>query len=645
MQLDYLLPAPLLTSLCPEQCHTALSLHSWYQHVLQGVSSKSALCDEALSVLQQVGNCLAMLHLLSVQLTWQAAPSFMQVAPLLGITSNLSAPTWPGQLSMSSPLMMPPPPADDAISHFQQLVLGPDACLVKGLPLLLAQSAEYKAWQATETPDLLPACMQRIKACIHKLHAHLEESAGVGNIATAMSRVLTEMQTRVHDTVMSLSPVKRNDAQAPWDNKLQQEECAEDDDAVVVTVGVDLADTALGKKRNGVDDARHQTASSVNSAVHAAAKAQMARQACDDGSYGEDSPLDRQQQLETHARPLVGSALGLLAGGQHLGNSWVDQKAVQTTAPPDDADSASRPQLQHADSDNILPSDSSEGLIVVQVLDALMAQHNALPTLSAAFQATENVQQLDDTAISSSAVDNIDIDQLVDELVAEVAQDIAAAATSAVATGPWDLASSIAAALPPGTIKASPSKLAYRALMQRMAVGAADYDSSSMSGSGREAASSMHAFAVHQPLSNAEGSDSAEDTADNELAATPRRRPNRAGLFDQADNLSGSGLSPWSDKVDSAVLSSSPAGAAFRDLPSRLAAATAESVCTPVASPAATYERRSPLTAEALEAIYDETSDELYRLSLSESKYRSECQMLRAELANKDCMLAMMVKQ
>jgi hypothetical protein len=106
-----------------------------------------------------------MLHLLSVQRSWVSTPQFMQVAPLLGIWAD------PGQdgkgLQLADACLRMPPvpdPASRSNSHFERMVLGPVAQLVRGVPLGIVQAGELRAWEATRGWDLLPPAMQAVTA-------------------------------------------------------------------------------------------------------------------------------------------------------------------------------------------------------------------------------------------------------------------------------------------------------------------------------------------------------------------------------------------------------------------------------------------------------------------------------------------------
>jgi hypothetical protein len=80
------LPSALLQLPPAERCHSAGAVLQFYQQQLSSaLSDPDGTCSAALACLQRIGNCLALLHLLTMQQSVQATPVFMQVAPLLGI--------------------------------------------------------------------------------------------------------------------------------------------------------------------------------------------------------------------------------------------------------------------------------------------------------------------------------------------------------------------------------------------------------------------------------------------------------------------------------------------------------------------------------------------------------------------------------
>jgi hypothetical protein len=65
-------------------------------------------------------------------------------------------------------------------SHFQRLVLGPDAEKVRGPAMLLTQTAELRAWRATEGIDVLGPCLQQVQEWAGRLQQQLR-TGGVGD--------------------------------------------------------------------------------------------------------------------------------------------------------------------------------------------------------------------------------------------------------------------------------------------------------------------------------------------------------------------------------------------------------------------------------------------------------------------------------
>ncbi|WIA15231.1 hypothetical protein OEZ85_001907 [Tetradesmus obliquus] len=246
------LPPALLQLPPAERYHSAGTVLQFYQQQLSSaLSDPDGSCSAALACLQRIGNCLALLHLLTMQQSVQATPAFMQVAPLLGIIgrplSDAAAaaecfeyegaadpPTvqTAGGLasrSCAAGLLMPEveqllpsesarhahemqtqkelqqeqawrqlaaqhgQPFDESLlkpggqlarhriwqaSHFQRLLLGPDAEKVRGSALLLTQTAELRAWRAAQAQECMGPCMERLRRWAGVLQRQLQGLAG-----------------------------------------------------------------------------------------------------------------------------------------------------------------------------------------------------------------------------------------------------------------------------------------------------------------------------------------------------------------------------------------------------------------------------------------------------------------------------------
>lgn len=79
LSLQRQLPSALLRLPAAEQYHSAGAVLQFYQQQLSSALEDHRACAAALSTLQRIGNCLALLHLLSIQQAVQATPTFMQV--------------------------------------------------------------------------------------------------------------------------------------------------------------------------------------------------------------------------------------------------------------------------------------------------------------------------------------------------------------------------------------------------------------------------------------------------------------------------------------------------------------------------------------------------------------------------------------
>ncbi|WIA35431.1 hypothetical protein OEZ86_003873 [Tetradesmus obliquus] len=246
------LPPALLQLPPAERYHSAGTVLQFYQQQLSSaLSDPDGSCSAALACLQRIGNCLALLHLLTMQQSVQATPAFMQVAPLLGIIgrplSDAAAaaecfeyegaadpPTVQtaggfASRSCAAGLLMPEveqllpsesarhahemqtqkemqqeqawrqlaaqhgQPFDESLlkpggqlarhriwqaSHFQRLLLGPDAEKVRGSALLLTQTAELRAWRAAQAQECMGPFMERLRRWAGVLQRQLQGLAG-----------------------------------------------------------------------------------------------------------------------------------------------------------------------------------------------------------------------------------------------------------------------------------------------------------------------------------------------------------------------------------------------------------------------------------------------------------------------------------
>lgn len=79
LSLQQQLPPSLLQLPPAEQCSSAGAVLQFYQQQLSNALDDHRACAAALGGLQRIGNCLALLYLLSAQQATEATPTFMQV--------------------------------------------------------------------------------------------------------------------------------------------------------------------------------------------------------------------------------------------------------------------------------------------------------------------------------------------------------------------------------------------------------------------------------------------------------------------------------------------------------------------------------------------------------------------------------------
>lgn len=89
VRLQQHLPPALLQLPPADVCHDAGTILQFYQQHLSAALSQPDLCAKALQSLQCIGNCLALLKLLSVQQATADTPLFMQVRCMFHTLSTM----------------------------------------------------------------------------------------------------------------------------------------------------------------------------------------------------------------------------------------------------------------------------------------------------------------------------------------------------------------------------------------------------------------------------------------------------------------------------------------------------------------------------------------------------------------------------
>jgi hypothetical protein len=87
-------------------------------------------------------------------------------------------------------------PRGDNPSHFYRVVAGERGLLTHNMSKVLVQQAERRAWQATASKDLLPACWERLQASLQELHAKLEPASLPATMQAARERLRAEAAER-----------------------------------------------------------------------------------------------------------------------------------------------------------------------------------------------------------------------------------------------------------------------------------------------------------------------------------------------------------------------------------------------------------------------------------------------------------------
>lgn len=102
-------------------------------------------------------------------------------------------------------------------SHFQRLLLGPDAEKVRGPALLLTQNAELRAWQAMERLEYMGPCMQKVRRWASVLQQRLQGLAGEEASQNELKQASTEL------TSHTMQQGQQQQQQRSWQLDVQEE--------------------------------------------------------------------------------------------------------------------------------------------------------------------------------------------------------------------------------------------------------------------------------------------------------------------------------------------------------------------------------------------------------------------------------------
>ena len=474
-KLQSMLPPELMQPPSLEKCHDAVSIHTAYHKQLEPALKQQGLCRQVLHGLQRGGNCLALIHLLSMHHTWAATPVFAQVAPLIGIYADPGSSEADAQEGAedASPCLRMPRIQDPGLgknSYFEQMILGPDAKLVRGLPLHIVQSGELHAWEAAQGWDLLPTCMQAVKAAVQELHEQLRTTAEQSN-----SRGCSEPEAAGQLPTAAIGSSARS--QQPLEPSLTAQ--CEVIPATPAAEQQQAAAIAVSTPANA-----EPVAATQQLQVLAVNEEEM-EEPLDSGSWVPNGmlpspgPLGDALVVVQLGAVITGAAEGVVSGevrsgasSQHIppaesqGQDWM-QSGASTAAGQGEQTATGGLQTSAADSHSPSGSPTTAAADMASYLEDAKAQLTAearagvntdqtMPPVSEPIQA-----QLEDSCYMKGEP--------------ELSEEAVAAARGAVpiepAADPWAAAESEAAALPAGVVPAASVKMAAVALKNRATPG------------------------------------------------------------------------------------------------------------------------------------------------------------------------------
>lgn len=348
-------------------------------------------------------------------------------------------------------------------SHFQRLLLGPDAEKVRGPGMLLTKTAELRAWRATEGVDMLGPCMERMQVWAvqlqqllqgerlparrskgHRASGRNKRAAGEGTAAEGSH------QPRTHKHRPKQEQQERPGPDAAWQGK---------DAAAALRASAAIA--APDVKSPSVEP-------SAESFGHMTDRTQT------DGDLSEVEHQLQALQAQVNA--------ALIAAEERL--------RVVSMSPPQALLTEVEPRMQLPPAP--IPFSLTQGAAVSGACTAAVQQQDSAATAdehpAAALEAEDSVQQASPrgctfstgataapgppeseasgaTASSSSSLSTVPALLSEQELVA-AAEAAAAAAAEAGFSDPWEAADLAAAQMTPGSVPPAQAKLASKLLTQ-----------------------------------------------------------------------------------------------------------------------------------------------------------------------------------
>lgn len=340
-------------------------------------------------------------------------------------------------------------------SHFQRLLLGPDAEKVRGPAMLLTQTAELRAWRATQGVDVMGPCLQRVQEWAVQLQQQLQGERDArrhkGGRRAGRSR---HRKGAAAEGVGADSSRKSSRSQHRLRQQLQ-----EGGQIVDLSPALQAATLRSGAGSRAAAAAAVKALSAETSAGPSAEPSASTLGPMTDPA-GDGDLTEVEQQLQV-LQAQVNAAL--IAAEERL--------RVVSMSPPSALLTEERPRVQLPPQP--IPFNLEQGT-------AVLAQQGSGDTgdhPAAVLEAEDSVEQASPRAGTFSGVEAASCNLASSSGTAatvpaflteqELSAAAEAAATAARLPGnPWDAAGSAAAQLPAGSVPSAHAKLAYKLLTQ-----------------------------------------------------------------------------------------------------------------------------------------------------------------------------------
>jgi hypothetical protein len=372
-------------------------------------------------------------------------------------------------------------------SHFQRLLLGPDAEKVRGPALLLTQTAELRAWRAAQAQECMGPCMERLRRWACVLQRQLQGLSG----EAAESEEEDVQHQQAGSAAAAAGVQSGSDAAAAGVGQQQQQQQQQylgslagqlpDDEAAV---RASLAGEVPAGEVAGIGVRENTLYGSAMTPPESPYKEQQQQLAALNQQQEDDAAAaaNSAAQADTEAQQQQGEEQGgaALAGGTseqqqyHGSEASISLAGSCITVKPSSQFSlggaGSRPHISYDDSEPMLTPPALQ-------LDPLSAGASAAAVdevgiaAAAAVGAAGSITLKANTAVAPGALTSDEL-QAAAEAAAVAAASLpsspragAAAAAAAAGVSIWEAAGAAAAQLPAGSVAPAQAKLAYKALL------------------------------------------------------------------------------------------------------------------------------------------------------------------------------------